>query len=74
MGIRPENLEKIFGLFERFDPDVPGTGIGLSTVKRIIGAHGGKIWVESDGPGKGTTVCFTLPVPGNTGTDKDNNR
>jgi two-component system sensor kinase FixL len=61
MGIRPENLQKVFGLFERFNPDIPGTGIGLSTVKRIVEAHGGKIWVESEGGGKGTTVCFTLP-------------
>jgi PAS domain S-box-containing protein len=62
MGIKKENLSKIFGLFERFNPDIPGTGIGLATVKKIIEAHGGKIWAESEGLGKGTTVCFTLPV------------
>ncbi|MFA4825556.1 MAG: MASE3 domain-containing protein [Methanoregula sp.] len=61
MGINQENLEKVFGLYERFHPDIPGTGIGLATVKRIIEAHKGKIWVESEGEGKGTTVCFTLP-------------
>jgi PAS domain S-box-containing protein len=61
MGIKKENLEKVFGLFERFNPDVPGSGIGLATVKRIIEAHGGKIWVESEGEGKGTTFQFTLP-------------
>ncbi len=65
MGIRKEDQPKIFGLFERLNPDIPGTGIGLATVKRIIEAHGGKIWVESEGVGKGTTFCFTLPgVPG----------
>jgi PAS domain S-box-containing protein len=64
IGIRKENQSKIFGLFERFNPDVPGSGIGLATVKRIIEAHGGKIWVESEGEGKGTIVCFTLPVAG----------
>jgi PAS domain S-box-containing protein len=62
MGIKKENLSKIFGLFERFNTDIPGTGIGLATVKRIIEAHGGEIWAESEGLGKGTTVCFTLPV------------
>jgi two-component system sensor kinase FixL len=61
IGIARENLEKVFGLYERFCPDVPGTGVGLATVKRIIEAHGGKIWVESEGEGKGTTFRFTLP-------------
>jgi PAS domain S-box-containing protein len=62
IGFKKENLSKVFGLFERFNPDVPGTGIGLSTVKRIIEAHSGKIWMEAEGIGKGTAVCFTLPV------------
>jgi len=61
MGIKKEDQPKIFGLFERLNPDIPGTGIGLATVKRIIEAHGGKIWVESEGLGKGTTFWFTLP-------------
>ncbi|MCX6690624.1 MAG: ATP-binding protein, partial [Methanoregula sp.] len=69
IGIRNEDQPKIFGLFERLNPDIPGTGIGLSTVKRIIEAHGGKIWVESEGAGKGTAFWFTLPVvPADTDT------
>jgi two-component system sensor kinase FixL len=67
IGIKKEHLEKIFGLFERFNPDIPGTGIGLATVKRIIEAHSGKIWAESEGEGMGTTFCFTLSVKGEPG-------
>jgi PAS domain S-box-containing protein len=73
MGFKSENLQKGFGLYERFNPDIPGTGIGLATVKRVIEAHGGKIWIESKGEGKGTTVCFTLPAGKNASTDTHNN-
>ena len=61
MGIDQQYHEKIFGLFEKLDSTVEGTGIGLALVKRIIETHGGKIWVESEGLGKGSTFCFTLP-------------
>jgi len=62
IGIDPRYLERVFNLFEKLDPAIPGTGIGLPIVKRIIEMHGGKIWVESKGVGKGTTVMFTLPL------------
>jgi len=61
MGIEPQHLSKIFGLFDKLDPHSEGTGIGLAIVKRIIETHGGKVWVESEGLGKGATFCFTLP-------------
>ena len=61
MGIEPQHLSKIFGLFDKLDPISEGTGIGLAIVKRIIETHGGKVWVESEGLGKGATFCFTLP-------------
>jgi signal transduction histidine kinase len=64
IGIEPEYHEKIFGLFERLDPTSEGTGIGLALVKRIIEMHGGEIWVESEGTGKGSTFCFTIPERG----------
>jgi len=59
-GIAPEHHEKVFGLFQRLHNDDRGTGVGLALVKRIVELHGGQIWIESDGEGKGTTFWFTL--------------
>jgi PAS domain S-box-containing protein len=64
IGIDPRYLERIFNLFERLDISTHGTGIGLVIVRRIIEVHGGKIWAESEGAGKGTTFWFTLPGSG----------
>ncbi len=50
IGIDPAYHERVFGLFERLDASSPGTGVGLALVKRIVETHGGRIWVESEGP------------------------
>ena len=50
----------LFGLFHKLDSGSEGTGIGLALVKRIVEVHGGSIWVDSEGPGKGTTFRFPL--------------
>ena len=60
IGLPPEFHDKVFGIFDKLDARSEGTGIGLALVKRIIEAHGGRIWIESDGANQGTTVCFTL--------------
>lgn len=61
IGIAKEDQEKVFELFERLDPDADGSGIGLSLVRRIVEAHGGRAWAESKGEGHGSTFYFTLP-------------
>jgi signal transduction histidine kinase len=61
IGIEERYQSRIFTLFEKLNPDIEGTGIGLALVKRIIEVHGGRIWVESDGLGKGSTFYFTIP-------------
>jgi signal transduction histidine kinase len=61
LGIELEYHKRIFGLFEKLDSTIEGTGIGLALIKRIIEIHGGSVWVESGGFGKGSTFCFTIP-------------
>jgi len=61
VGIRPADQAKIFRLFSRVGGHtVPGDGMGLTTVKKIIEKHDGKIWVDS-ALGQGSTFWFTLP-------------
>jgi len=59
-GIANEHLPHIFDAFYRVNPKSDGSGLGLSIVKKIVEAHGGKIWVESK-LGEGSTFSFTLP-------------
>ena len=64
VGVDPADQERVFGLFEQLPGSDKGTGIGLALVKRIVEVHGGRIWVESEGQGRGSRFCFTLPRVG----------
>jgi signal transduction histidine kinase len=59
-GIAPDILPKLFSKF--FSKSFEGTGLGLYISKRIVEAHEGKIWAESNLDGKGATFSFTLPL------------
>ncbi|MHB1376399.1 MAG: PAS domain-containing sensor histidine kinase [Candidatus Humimicrobiaceae bacterium] len=65
-GIASENMEKIFEGFFRVDTPysriTEGTGLGLPLSRRMVELHGGKMFVESEGLNKGTSVKFTLPI------------
>ncbi len=63
IGIDRLFQEKVFGLFNKRDQKSEGTGIGLALVKRIVEVHGGRVRVESEGAGQGSTFRFTLPSP-----------
>jgi two-component system phosphate regulon sensor histidine kinase PhoR len=67
IGIPAEDLARVFERFYKSDParshadDKGGTGLGLAIARRIVEAHGGRIWAESK-KGKGSAFYFTLPV------------
>lgn len=63
IGIDPQYADEVFGMFRRLHGGnaYPGTGIGLALVKRIVEAHGGRIWFDS-APGQGCAFHIALPV------------
>ena len=67
-GISPENIGKVFDPFFTTKEAGKGTGLGLSMCHRMVLAHGGKIWVESE-EGAGTTFYVELPLEGPDGAE-----
>jgi PAS domain S-box-containing protein len=67
-GIAPDDIAKLFQPFSQLHDKMQrtrsGTGLGLYISKGIVEGHGGRIWCESDGVGKGTTFAFALPSMG----------
>ena len=66
-GIDPERLPHLFRKYSRLSgssqgSDPAGSGLGLAICKGIVEAHGGRIWVDSEGPGLGATFTFTIPA------------
>lgn len=61
VGIPTEHHQEIFEDFMRVDPSSSGMGLGLAITKRLIQAHHGKIWVDSE-PGRGSSFKFLLPT------------
>jgi len=64
VGIERADLERVFERFYKADRSRSGggTGLGLAIAKHIVHAHGGRIEARSDGPGRGATFRFTLPL------------
>ena len=65
IGISRADKAKLFEPFQRLEDSrlagVNGAGLGLSVCRKLVEAHGGRIWVESE-PGKGSTFFFTVPL------------
>lgn len=66
IGIKPEELSRIFNPFEQVENFISkkhrGTGLGLTLVKNMVELHGGRIWAESEGLGKGAKFSFVIPA------------
>jgi len=72
IGITAADQAKLFQPFQRLETSMEaslkGVGLGLVVCRRLVEAHGGRIWVESE-PGRGSSFFFTLPLPQKTGPE-----
>lgn len=64
IGIAPDQTGRLFKVFQRLHANdrYEGSGVGLALCRKIVQRHDGRIWVESAGPGTGSTFCFSLPA------------
>ena len=65
VGLKTQDLERIFEPFEQADNTASrkfqGTGLGLALTKKMVELHGGRIWADSEGEGKGSRFHFIIP-------------
>ncbi|MFH0886855.1 MAG: ATP-binding protein [bacterium] len=70
IGMLPEDLPKVFEIYHRLDQEelerIKGSGMGLAICREIVEMHGGRIWAESEGEGKGSKFIFILPCTNTT--------
>jgi signal transduction histidine kinase len=68
VGIKAEELPRLFQEFVRLEDTTTkseeGSGLGLALAKKLVDLHGGRIWAESEGEGRGSTFTFVLPFTG----------
>jgi signal transduction histidine kinase len=65
LGLTEDQISNIFNEFYKVDEsrhNIDSSGLGMSICRQIVKQHGGSIWIESDGIGKGSTVFFTIPI------------
>ncbi len=62
IGLEMEDLSRVFDRFFQKTPATPGMGVGLALAREITVLHGGRIWVESEGSGKGSTFIVEFPI------------
>ena len=65
VGLKTQDLVRIFEPFEQLDNSASrkfqGTGLGLALTKKMVELHGGRVWAESEGEGKGSRFHFIIP-------------
>jgi signal transduction histidine kinase len=62
LGLSDQDLDRVFGLFERGPSDLPGTGMGLAVARRMLERLGGSMLAASEGPGRGCEFTLLLPL------------